>query len=102
MEMTYEQAIKLNHENALKAMEKSVVIVEADAKQLCPVDTGATKRSITHDVEDNQNEIAGYVGAGTEYAYWAEKHQPYLEPAVDQNLSKIKQIFQEELIKVKR
>lgn len=101
MAMTYQQAIKMNHKNALQAMEKAVIMIEADAKQLCPVDTGATKRSITHEIEDNPDEIAGYVGAGTEYAYWAEKHQPYLEPAVDQNLTKIKQMFQEELSKVK-
>ncbi|MCI1964521.1 MAG: hypothetical protein LKJ17_00060 [Oscillospiraceae bacterium] len=100
MAMTYQEAIKLNHQNAINAMEKAVIMVEADAKQLCPVDTGATKRSITHDIDDGENQIDGYVGAGTEYAYWAEKHQPYLEPAVDQNLSKIKQMFQEELIKV--
>ncbi len=101
MAITYQQAISLSHRNAIKAMEKAVVMVEADAKILCPVDTSATKRSITHDIEDNQNMIAGYVGAGTEYAYYAEKHQPYLEPAVDQNLSAIKQIFSEELQKVK-
>ncbi|MDF1496338.1 hypothetical protein [Caproiciproducens sp. CPB-2] len=101
MEMTYQQAMRLNHKNALKAMERAVITVEADAKQLCPVDTGATKRSITHEVEDNPNEIAGYVGAGTEYAYWAEKNQPFLEPAVDQNLSQIKRMFEEELQKVK-
>ena len=101
MAMTYQEAIKLNHQNALNAMEKAVIMVEADAKQLCPVDTGATKRSITHEVEDNPREIAGYVGASTEYAYWAEKNQPFLEPAIDQNLSKIKQMFSEELQKVK-
>jgi hypothetical protein len=101
MEMTYQQAMRLNHKNALKAMERAVIAVEADAKILCPVDTGATKRSITHEVEDNPNEIAGYVGAGTEYAYWAEKNKPFLEPAVDQNLSQIKRMFEDELQKVK-
>lgn len=101
MEMTYEQAIALNHRNCLNAMEKAVIMVEADAKLLCPVKTSATKKSITHDIIDNKNEIVGVVGAGTEYAYFAEKHKPYLEPAVDQNLSGIKQMFREELKKVK-
>ena len=43
MGLTYDQAIKLNHAHALKAMEKAVIMVEADAKLLCPVKTGALK-----------------------------------------------------------
>lgn len=99
MELTYEQAIALNHKNCLTAMEKAVTMIEADAKQLCPVKTSTLKRSITHDVEDN-NEIVGVVGSPVEYAYFASLHKPYLEPAVDQNISEIKSMFKEELKKV--
>lgn len=77
-------------------MERAVLMVEADAKMMSPVDTGTLKRSITHDVVDN-GEIVGVVGSNIEYAYWAEKRQPYLESAVDQNLEQIKRMFADEL-----
>lgn len=98
MAITYRQAIQNNHNNALKAMEKAVIMVEADAKLDCPVDSGTLKLSITHDVEDKRK-IVGVIGSPVEYAYWAELHKPYLEPAVDRNLEQIKQIFKEELSK---
>lgn len=97
MAITYKQAIQNNHENALKAMEKAVTIIEADAKLICPVDSGTLKRSITHEVNDGGNKIIGEVGSNVEYAYWAEKHQPYLEPSVDKNIEQIKQMFKQEL-----
>lgn len=74
-----------------KAITECVIMVEADAKLLCPVDTGTLKRSITHEVESDEEKTVGAVGSNIEYAYWAEKKQPYLEPAVDQNMERIKQ-----------
>jgi len=97
MAITYKQAIQNNHENALKAMERAVTIIETDAKLICPVDSGTLKRSITHEVNDGGNKIIGEVGSYVEYAYWAEKHQPYLEPSVDINIEQIKQMFKQEL-----
>ncbi|MBZ4664465.1 MAG: hypothetical protein JG776_2183 [Caloramator sp.] len=80
-----------------KAVLESLLIVEADAKLLCPVFTGTLKRSLTHAVKTEENITKGSIGSNVEYAYWAEKHQPYLEPAVDQNLENIKRKIAEVL-----
>jgi len=80
-----------------KAITECVIMVEADAKLLCPIDTGTLKRSITHEVESDNKKTIGAVGSNVEYAYWAERNQPYLEPAVDQNLERIKQKIKEVL-----
>ncbi|MEA4926306.1 MAG: HK97 gp10 family phage protein [Syntrophomonadaceae bacterium] len=80
-----------------RAVEEVCLIVEADAKLLAPVDTGTLKRSITHRVESDDKKTVGSVGSNIEYAYWAERHSPYLEPAVDQNnqiiINKIKEVM---------
>lgn len=80
-----------------RAVEEVCLIVEADAKLNCPVDTGTLKRSITHEVESDEDKTVGSVGSNVEYAYWAERHTPYLEPAVDQNkqtiINKIKEVL---------
>ena len=47
-----------------KALNKSCLAVENEAKKQCPVDTGDLRNSITHEVEDN----VGYVGTNKEYA----------------------------------
>lgn len=80
-----------------RAVEEVCLIVEADAKLNCPVKTGNLKRSITHAVQSDENKTVGSVGSNVEYAYWAERHTPYLEPAVDQNkqsiINKIKEVL---------
>jgi hypothetical protein len=87
-------------ELALKCMEEAMIMVEADTKELCPVKTGALKRSYTHSVEEKDNTIVGAVGTNLEYAFWADQKQPHLTQAVDMNMSKIKQKFADELGKV--
>ena len=89
------------HQLALETMEKAMIMIEADTKQLCPVDTGHLKRSYTHDVEDNEGEIVGAVGTNVEYAYWADQHTPHLTQAVDSNMANIQRMFKEELGKGK-
>ena len=51
-----------------KALNKSCLAVENEAKKQCPVDTGDLRNSITHEVEDN----VGYVGTNKEYAPYVE------------------------------
>lgn len=46
-----------------KALTKCALIVEADAKVNCPVDTGLLRSSITHQV------YADYAEVGTNYEY---------------------------------
>lgn len=73
-----------------RAVEEVCIIVEADAKLLSPVQTGTLKRSITHAVKSDRESTQGSVGTTVEYAYYAERKKPYLEPAVDQNKENIK------------
>ncbi|SHK42251.1 HK97 gp10 family phage protein [Desulforamulus aeronauticus] len=80
-----------------RAVQEVCLIVEADAKLNCPVETGTLRRSITHAVESDENKTVGSVGSNVEYAYWAERHTPYLETAVDQNqqiiINKIREVL---------
>lgn len=52
----------------VEAMTKAVLIVEGTAKELCPVDDGQLRTSITHDIEADSNSVTGYVGSNLEYA----------------------------------
>lgn len=104
-----------------KALTKCALLVEADAKQNCPVDTGSLRSSITHQV------YADYAEVGTNYSYapyveygtglfavagdgrkdpWCyqdskgewhttigQKPQPFLQPALDNNRTAIKSIL---------
>ena len=115
----------LSSEAIKKALTKSALLVEADAKINCPVDTGLLRSSITHNVYDD------YAEAGTNYSYapyiehgtglfaeagngrqtpWSyqdadgqwhttigQQPQPFLRPALDANKQKIEQIFQDEI-----
>lgn len=49
-------------------LNECCIIVENTAKELCPVDTGILRMSITHEVENN----IGVVGTNTEYAPYVE------------------------------
>jgi hypothetical protein len=73
-----------------RAVEEVCIMVEADAKLLAPVATGMLKRSITHAVKSENKSTQGSVGTTVEYAVYAERKKPYLEPAVDQNKENIK------------
>ncbi len=73
-----------------KAMNEAALIVEADSKLLSPVDTGNLRRSITHSVKSDDKKTTAKVGSNVEYSYWASRHTPYLEPALEQNLETIR------------
>ena len=51
-----------------KALNKACLVVENEAKRLCPVDTGDLRNSITHEVHDG----VGIVGTNKEYAPYVE------------------------------
>lgn len=54
-----------------KAMTKSVLKIERDAKTLCPVDTDALRRSIASQVEENAyDQVEGIVYSPLDYAIW--------------------------------
>ncbi|MFT8316654.1 MAG: HK97 gp10 family phage protein [Sporolactobacillus sp.] len=79
------------------AVEEACILVEADAKLLCPVKTGNLKRSLTHAVQHSAKQTEGSVGTNVVYAYYAERYVPYLEPAVDQNKAVIEAKMKEAL-----
>jgi len=89
---------KINKANK-QIINKACLMVERDAKILCPVDTGRLRSSITHEIEGT----AGRVGSNVEYARAVEMGsedsnfnrapQPYLRPALHKNEKAIRQMF---------
>lgn len=75
------------------------ITAESHAKDLCPVDTGRLRNSITHAVE--MGEQAVYIGTNVEYAGYVElgtsrmKPQPYLKPAVVNYMSEYKTLAEQ-------
>ena len=55
-------------EATIKAMTKASLLVEEEAKNNCPVDTGTLRSSINHEVVREGEDIAGYVYTNEEYA----------------------------------
>ncbi len=94
-----------NMEDAInKALTASALVVEGQAKALCPVDTGNLRNSITHEVEGKE----ARVGTNVEYAPFVElgtskmAAQPFLNPALEQNKGNIQKIFADALKKAVR
>lgn len=113
------------HEAAARALEKCGLVAEGYAKNLCPVDTGNLRNSITHTVDEQEqaavigtnNEYAAYVELGTgKYAEggrptpwvyqdakgnWHMTHgqraQPFLKPAVADHAAQYRDILESEL-----
>lgn len=112
-------------EAALRALEKCGLTAEGYAKNLCPVDTGNLRNSITHQVDED--EPAAYIGTDAEYAAYVElgtgqyypggrptpwvyqdakgnwhmthgqRAQPYLKPAVADHAQTYKDIIEGEM-----
>lgn len=88
-------------------MMKAVLMVEADAKRMCPVDTGRLRASITHRVihattsfrMGGNDVIQGRVGTNVHYGPDVElgtvnqSAQPYLRPALEKNWPAIQAMF---------
>lgn len=68
-------------------LETAVLLVQGDAINRCPVDTGTLRASIATEVKDK----TATVGTNVHYAAYVEygtvkmKAQPYLRPALDEN-----------------
>ena len=110
-------------EKLLEGLTKAALIVEAAAKEKCPVDDGQLRQSITHEINAKNLEIT--IGTNVEYAPYVEigtgiystkgtgrttpwvyqsatgefittsgtKSQPFLEPAAQENLDRIIESF---------
>lgn len=83
-----------------RALEVIGGTAEGYAKQLCPVDTGNLRNSITHQMRC-ENTVA--VGTNVHYAPYVElgtskmRAQPYLRPAVENHRAEYEAIANQEL-----
>ena len=96
LQKAMKQMPELIAEELGKAVRDLVLIVEAKAKELCPVDTGKLRASITPVI---QSWAQAYVGTNTHYAPYVEygtKHaaaQPFLEPAFLEGKKQASKVF---------
>lgn len=81
------------------ALNKVGMMMERNAKMVCPTDTGRLKNSITHTNDKN----TAYVGTNVEYAPYVEMGtvntdaQPYLKPAIADHIQEYEQIIEQNL-----
>lgn len=93
------QAIKEKDERVGIALTQIGLMMERYAKDICPVDTGRLRASITTDHDDT----SVIVGTNVEYAPYVEfgtsrqRAQPYLKPSVQNHLSEYKTIIEKTL-----
>ena len=71
---------------AERGMTKAVIKFEADTKLLTHVDTGTLRRSWTHKVEKNGDNIIAAVGSNVEYAPFEDALHPNISQALEDNI----------------
>lgn len=82
-----------------RGLERIGLEAEGYAKDLCPVDTGNLRNSISHLVDGD----SAYIGTNVEYAPYVElgtvkqKAQPYLKPAAADHAQTYRNIMEDEL-----
>ncbi len=96
LQKVLKQIPSLVKEELGKAVLELTLIIEAKAKELCPVDTGLLRSSIMPVVA---SWAEAYVGTNTHYAPYVEfgtRHspaQPYLEPAFLEGQKQANKVF---------
>ena len=100
LEDNSEQAKALLNSKAFEGATEIGLFLESEAKLRTPVDTGLLRSSIFYRTKKTgEGERTVVVGTGTEYAIYVEKGtkkqkaQPFLKPALFDNLSKIRAII---------
>lgn len=118
-----DKVIKATNEQIAKALEMCGLLAEGYAKLLCPVDTGALRNSITHQVWKNEM----HVGTALEYGIYVEMGtgkyvsggrktpwvyvddegvahrtegmapRPFIKPSIADHISDYKQVIKDEL-----
>lgn len=79
-----------------KALEAIGMEAQSDAANICPVDTGRLRNSITHVIDEGEK--VAIVGTNVEYALYVHegtsrsKGQPFLVDAVTHNQMRYRQI----------
>lgn len=97
----FKQAINEIKKKREKVIKEIAVFVEGEAKIRTPVDTGHLRRSISHKTKTDEQQSTATIGTNVEYAAAVEygvvskniPAQPYLRPAIDENLGDIKDII---------
>jgi HK97 gp10 family phage protein len=87
-----------------RALEIIGGMAETHAKEICPVDTGNLRNSITHTpaAEDSDGKRSVYIGTNVFYAPFVElgtvkmAARPYLRPAVEGHLDEYKRVVEVE------
>ena len=91
------QVIRQLEEKTKEALKDVGLYVEGQAKLITPVDTGNLRGSISHRLA---SDVEVQIGSDVEYAIYIEKGtsrtkaQPYLTPAVENNINEIRKIFE--------
>lgn len=73
---------------AARDLQRRAVQVDRQAKQLCPVDTGRLRSSITNELGRDAEGLYALIGSNVEYAVYVElgtslaAAQPFLRPAL--------------------
>lgn len=89
---------KATAEQLARAAEIIGGMAESHAKELCPVDTGNLRNSITHATEDEGHTVV--IGTNVEYAPYVElgtsrqRPQPYLRPAIENYIPQYQMVVQ--------
>ena len=93
------QKIKEAEERTLEGIG---VFLDGEATTRCPVDTGNLRSSINYRTDTSEKSVT--IGTPVEYGIWVEKgrhdtvnyhKQPFLEPAVTNNLERIRRLARE-------
>lgn len=118
-----DKVIKATNEQITKALEECGLLAEGYAKLLCPVDTGALRNSVTHQVWKDEM----HVGTALEYGIYVEMGtgkyvpggrktpwvyvddegvahrtegmapRPFIKPSIADHISEYKQVIKDEL-----
>jgi HK97 gp10 family phage protein len=79
-------------------LQAAGLIVEGQAKELCPVDSGRLRNSINSEVKDD----SAFVGTNVHYAPHVEygtrrptPAQPYLRPSIDKKKTQVLKLFRD-------
>ena len=93
------EAKKALSEAEERTLEAIGVFVEGEAIVRAPVDTGNLRNSLSHQVDHDDRAVV--IGTPVEYAVYVEKGtsrnkaQPYLTPAIEDNIDKINKLASE-------
>ena len=90
-----ERVIRATEANIKLALRAGATIVKGDAVMRCPVDTGQLRNSIHEAIYDDYAIVDSNVeyAPHVEYGTSRQRAQPFLRPALDENMDDIKRVM---------